>query len=393
VTPTADFDRIFGSASFLSEPVVVIAVSGGSDSTALLFRTKEKVSPATRLVAVTVDHALRQESAGEAAAVAALCARREVEHRTLRWDGDKPATGLMAAARLARYALLAKAATDLGGRVVLTGHTADDQAETIAMRMQRGEGMGLAGIAPFTLHERKVWFARPLLGERRATLRDDLRRRGIGWIDDPSNKNETFERVRVRRDLSGRTGEDSDRLIEISARAAAERTEVGHRAATVIARHAQLCAENTPTPNPSPQGGWVRGGGKIIQSAGSTGIGLDPAFLTEDSDAAIHALRIMLAVVGGTEQLPDLDESELSQSGALGDHRRVADRAVQPVPDAAAAWRGRARSPIRSSCRKSTSGRVKSVTIAGDRITGTYSDNSSGLPDLFAGRPDAGAAA
>jgi tRNA(Ile)-lysidine synthase len=310
VTPTADFDRIFGSASFLSEPVVVIAVSGGSDSTALLFRTKEKVSPATRLVAVTVDHALRQESAGEAAAVAALCARREVEHRTLRWDGDKPATGLMAAARLARYALLAKAATDLGGRVVLTGHTADDQAETIAMRMQRGEGMGLAGIAPFTLHERKVWFARPLLGERRATLRDDLRRRGIGWIDDPSNKNETFERVRVRRDLSGRTGEDSDRLIEISARAAAERTEVGHRAATVIARHAQLCAENTPTPNPSPQGGWVRGGGKIIQSAGSTGIGLDPAFLTEDSDAAIHALRIMLAVVGGTEQLPDLKRTD-----------------------------------------------------------------------------------
>jgi len=326
VTAVTDFSRIFTSDAFLSEPVIVVAVSGGSDSTALLFRTKEKVSPTTRLVAVTVDHALRPESADEAAGVAALCARHGIEHRIVRWQGDKPATGIQAAARLARYALLADAATDLGGRLVLTGHTADDQAETISMRMQRSEGLGLAGIAPATLYQRTVWFARPQLHERRAALRAWLHDRGIGWIDDPSNENETFERVRVRRELSALSGGDFGRLIETGTKAAAERIKLGGRAAGLIEKYARwqsgTAFQNTPTPDPSPQGGGghgnvaakspaplrggVRGGGKNVDA---NAISLDRGFL-EQSDAAIHALRILLAVVGGVEQLPDLWRTE-----------------------------------------------------------------------------------
>ncbi|MGE0279482.1 MAG: tRNA lysidine(34) synthetase TilS [Rhizobiaceae bacterium] len=325
VTTVTDFSRIFTSDAFLSEPVIVVAVSGGSDSTALLFRAKDKISSDSRLVAVTVDHGLRPESADESAAVGALCASHNIEHKVVRWEGDKPATGIQAAARLARYALLTQATVDLGGRLILTGHTADDQAETISMRMERGEGIGLAGIAPMTLHQRKVWFVRPQLGKRRATLREELQQRGIGWINDPSNENEAFERVRVRRDMSMLSDDDFTRLIKSGERAAARRVELGRRAAGVISRYAQLSSANTPTPNPSPQGGgglgggagespsplWggVRGGGKDVDA---DAIGLGRSFLLEQPDAAIHALRILLATVGATEQLPDL-----KRTGAL----------------------------------------------------------------------------
>jgi len=288
VTAVTDFSRIFTSDAFCSEPVLVVAVSGGSDSTALLFRTKAHLSSATRLVAVTVDHALRPESAMEAAAVGALCARHGIEHRIMRWPGDKPAAGIQAAARLARYALLAQAAVDLGGRLVLTGHTADDQAETIAMRMERGEGPGLAGIAPVTLYEREVWFARPQLGERRAALRAELRQRGVGWFDDPSNDNIAFERVRVRRDLVAMGGDAFDRLIERGAAATAERIDLGRQAAVMIGRYA------TP-----------RQAGADIDA-----IGLEPSFLLEMTSAATHALRILLATVGAAEQLPDLERTD-----------------------------------------------------------------------------------
>jgi len=327
VTFGANFPQIFGAAAFASEPVIIVAVSGGSDSTALLFRTQDTVGPATRLVGVTIDHGLRPESASEAAAVAELCAAHGIEHRTVRWEGTKPATGIQAAARWARYDLLATAAIELGGRLVLTGHTADDQAETIWMRRQRGEGLGLAGIAPVTLYDRKVWFARPQLGERRAALRAWLRERDISWFDDPSNNNEAFERVRVRRELAGLSGGGFAQLIETGVRAAAERIELGQRAAVLIERYACLpigALGNTPTPNPSPQGGGelgnvgafpsplrggVRGGGKTVSNHLEGSIVLDLPFLDEDAADAIHALRILLAVVGGTEQLPDLQRT------------------------------------------------------------------------------------
>jgi tRNA(Ile)-lysidine synthase len=294
---------MFGSTEFLSEAVVVVAVSGGSDSTALLFRTKENAAPTTRLVAVTIDHGLRPESGGEAAAVAARCAAHGIEHRVSRWEGTKPATGIQAAARLARYALLAEAATDVGARLVLTGHTADDQTETIAMRKQRGEGPGLAGIAPLTLYDRTIWFARPQLGERRDALREWLRHRGIGWIDDPSNSNQAFERVRVRRDLSALTDDEFQQLLQTGVKAAAERVDLGRRAAQLIDNHARSrVADVTSTTSPNP-------GGKAIPGSNEHTILLGTAFLQEEV-AAVHGLRILLAVVGGAEQLPDLQRTE-----------------------------------------------------------------------------------
>ncbi len=133
---------------------LVLAVSGGPDSTALMllaarWAKARKKSP--RLIAVTVDHGLRTESAREAAAVRRQAAKLGIEHRTLRWTGRKPKTGLQEAAREARYRLLGEAAREAGASCILTAHTLDDQAETVLIRLTRGSGLtGLAAMQRVT---------------------------------------------------------------------------------------------------------------------------------------------------------------------------------------------------------------------------------------------------
>lgn len=185
---------------------VIVAASGGGDSTALLHMVRcflDAEHKDVGLIAATIDHRLRPESAAEAQMVADVCDRIGVEHRTLRWESAKPQTALQANARLARYRLLTELARWQGAAIVLTGHTADDQAETVAMRQARqAEGHGLAGIDVASLSERAIWFVRPLINVYRAELRQWLASQQLGWIDDPSNDDRRFERVRVRSALS-----------------------------------------------------------------------------------------------------------------------------------------------------------------------------------------------
>ncbi len=277
-----DLDRMFGGLDLSRRQSLTIAVSGGSDSLALLLLLKNflgRRAPGVRVLAVTVDHAMRTEAADEARAVAELCRQIGVEHRTMVWTGDKPRTGLIAAAREARYRLLAEAADDFGADTIFIAHTMDDQAETVAMRARRGEGIGLAGMARATLYDERIWLIRPLLQVRREALRDHLAATGIRWIDDPTNENRRYERVRVRAAL-----EDGDvrALAEQAAAAGKERAELGRQAATLIARFATM-----------PARGLFR---------------VDPEML-DGSDAATHALRIVLAVAGGTPRLPDHDRA------------------------------------------------------------------------------------
>jgi tRNA(Ile)-lysidine synthase len=155
---------------------------------------------------LTVDHRLRPESASEVEAVARQAAALGLRHATLVWEGDKPRTGLQAAARAARYRLMAAYARAHGIGTILTAHTLDDQAETLLMRLARGSGLdGLSAMAPIgplpnseSLDGDRLVIARPLLEMSKARLQATLRQRGIGWIEDPSNASPAFERVRLR---------------------------------------------------------------------------------------------------------------------------------------------------------------------------------------------------
>ncbi len=152
---------------------LILAVSGGADSTALLFmaaawakRLKRRLKRSPKLVAVTIDHRLRPESRREAAAVKRLARRLGVAHRTLAWRGQKPRSGLQEAARAARYGLLAEAAVRAGFAHIVTAHTLDDQAETLLFRLARGSGLsGLAGMAHMSPLPRFAAAPSPLVGE------------------------------------------------------------------------------------------------------------------------------------------------------------------------------------------------------------------------------------
>ena len=183
-----------------------IAVSGGADSMALMALVagwaKRKGSAAPRLHVVTVDHGLRRDSASEAEQVAAGARQLGLAHTTLAWIGEKTATGLQEAARDARYGLLGAFAREHGLAAVLVAHTADDQAETFLMRLAHGSGVdGLAAMAVLSRRHGLV-LLRPFLDVSKRQLVATLRAAGMSWIEDPSNHNVAFERIRVRQAAS-----------------------------------------------------------------------------------------------------------------------------------------------------------------------------------------------
>lgn len=221
-------------AEFLKEalsPVdkaVIVGVSGGSDSLALLFVLQElfgAMPAAPDLIAVTIDHGLRAESAFEAQSVARLCAENGIAHRVLVWQGSKPVTGISAAARAARYGLLVQAARDAGATCIFTGHTQDDQIETFLMRKQRSKtdetSRGLAGMHGVSLLEGDIGLLRPFLNVLRRELRAWLQQRGIVWFDDPTNADTHYERPHIRHNVAA--GCDSALVLQEIATAAANR--------------------------------------------------------------------------------------------------------------------------------------------------------------------------
>lgn len=181
---------------------VLVAVSGGSDSVALLHWLVEEF-PSLILHVATVDHQLRTESAEEAATVAEMCGKLNVPHTTLVWDSLGPASS--ATSRSARYDLLHRHAVTLDAAAIVLGHTINDQAETVFMRAQRtlkdSDTRGLAGIVEWSTNQGiRLW--RPLLSKSRAQLREYLKQRQISWMDDPSNLDHGYERIRVRNTLA-----------------------------------------------------------------------------------------------------------------------------------------------------------------------------------------------
>lgn len=214
---------------------IALAVSGGGDSMAMLALTHGWARVmGIRLHVATIDHGLRKASASEAAMVAAECAALGHPHTTLRWQWDGSGN-LQDAARAARLRLIDDWRGDIAH--VLFAHTRDDQAETLLMRLVRGSGVeGLSGMAPLRRAPGgDFWQVRPLLDETRADLRHYATTLRLPFVDDPSNEDPRFDRVRARRALSALAdlGLTTEGLADTARRMDRARTALAARAASV----------------------------------------------------------------------------------------------------------------------------------------------------------------
>ncbi|HWI27955.1 MAG TPA: tRNA lysidine(34) synthetase TilS [Stellaceae bacterium] len=275
-------------APFEGAPRLAVAVSGGADSLALaLLAHGWSAAAGGDIVALTVDHRLRPESAGEAERVRAWLGQRGIAHRILRSDAPTPTRDIQAAARALRYRLLEEWCAAEGVLHLLVAHNREDQAETLLLRLARGSGLdGLAGMAAVAEH-RQCRVLRPLLGVSRARLVATLASAGQSWIEDPSNRNPAYARVRLRRAgaVLAEAGLDAERL-------AATASRLGRSRAALEAMVAALLA-SAAMPHPA---GFVR---------------LDPMILTRaPAEAGLRALAAVLAMVGGGAYPPRLERLE-----------------------------------------------------------------------------------
>ncbi|MBO6634572.1 tRNA lysidine(34) synthetase TilS [Parvibaculum sp.] len=280
-------------AAFSPSKSLAVAFSGGPDSLALLIlaaqwaRRRKGVS----LHAFTVDHGLRAASAAEAKQAAALARRLGVPHRTLRWEGIKPASGIQAAARDARYQLLRDACQEVDAGDLLVAHHLEDQAETFLLRLARGSGVdGLAAMPPARrLAEggSPVRLLRPLLGISQSRLAATIAKSGLVPILDPSNEDDRFDRVRARKALAllAPLGLDAARLARTAGQMARAREALEAEAAALLSTHAVL----------SPFGHVEMERGPLIAAPPETGL---------------RALAVLIRIVGGADYAPRLDALE-----------------------------------------------------------------------------------
>ena len=227
---------------FEAAPHLAVAVSGGADSTALAWLAHHWArARGGQVTALTVDHGLRPEATAEAEAVAQQLNMRGIAHQTLTWSGPKPSLGLQAAARQARYGLLENWCRANAVVHLLVGHHAGDQAETFLMRAERGSGPdGLAAMAPVReLSACRI--LRPLLSLEKTRLMATAQAAELVWVEDPSNDNVAFQRVRVRHALQD-GGIDTQSLAQGTVRFAGARAVLETETARWLARHVTLNA-------------------------------------------------------------------------------------------------------------------------------------------------------
>jgi tRNA(Ile)-lysidine synthase len=208
-------------------------------------RWRRRLTRGPELIAATVDHGLRPGARAEAKAVGALARRFGLRHEVLPWRGEKPKSGIEAAARAARYRLLARLAQRLGAQAIATAHTLDDQAETVLMRLAAGSGpAGLAGMRGRDVRDGLV-LLRPFLGVHKPRLLATLARAGIAWSEDPMNADPAFARVRLRaaRAALAREGLTPERMARLAERMARYEEVV---AAAVQAARARVAEPQRP---------------------------------------------------------------------------------------------------------------------------------------------------
>ena len=277
-------------------PRLAVAVSGGPDSLALcLLADRWARCRNGSIVALTVDHGLRPDSATEARRVAEWMAARSIDHRILTWQADsKPKRAVQAAARSARYRLLEEACLEAGIFFLLLAHSLDDQAETLLMRLSKGSGVdGLAAMA--TVREtRELRLLRPVLGMEKGRLLETCRREGQDWIEDPSNASERFARGRLRTAVSALAAEGL-----VPARLAGSARRAGKARAALEAS----------------VGRWLGGNASLLPEGV---VRLNRASLAEaPEEIALRALARCLQNVGGAEYPPRLERLERLRAAML----------------------------------------------------------------------------
>ena len=282
---------------------VALAVSGGADSTALLFlyhRARALDPTLPPAVVVSVDHRLRAEAAAEVAAVARRAVSLGLSHRALTWDEAAAGGNLQARAAAARRRLLLAATRERGADTLLLAHHADDQAETVLARLARGSGVvGLAAMAAWR-DEGDVAIVRPLLAIPKSRLIATLRAAGWDWIEDPSNRDERFLRARLRAagPVLEELGLTRERLVETA--------RVMARAAAALETLVDDLAARTVGTHPA---GWA-----WIDRAG---FGAAPA------EIRLRLLARLARSVAGAEHAPRLDGLEAIEAAALSGAARV----------------------------------------------------------------------
>ena len=290
--------RIIGDTALLSAftpleafPSAALAVSGGPDSMALMYLAARwaalKGRERTCIAVLTADHGLRPESAAEAEFVAGEARKLGFAHATLAWTGEKPKAGIQAAAREARYRLMAAYCRQHGIACLVAAHTEDDQAETFLMRLRRGSGLdGLAAMAPVS-ERGGLPIVRPLLGLSKARLTAHLRSLGVPFVIDPSNSNTSFERVRLRHAMKALAAAGIARpaLALSASRLGRGREALSAIAAEFLERHFR------------------------VTSLAQGQIGLE-AFGELAPEIALRVLSRALAPIGGREEPPRLTKVE-----------------------------------------------------------------------------------
>jgi tRNA(Ile)-lysidine synthase len=279
---------------------VLLAVSGGADSVALMALASRwrRGGGGTPLSVATVDHGLRTEAAGECERVQAWARELGLDCRILRIAPGLLTRNIQESARNARYALLEACAAEAGADAISTAHTLDDQAETVLMRLAHGSSVdGLAAMREVS-RRGSLLHLRPLLGTPRKRLLATLRSEGIGWIEDPSNQDMRFERVRLRRLMPalGTAGLTSRRLALLAARAARVTDALDAAASRLLRKIA------------SQEAGTLRLDGT--------------ALLNEEREVRIRAIALGIAAIAPTsrirlERLERLEET-LAAAAATG---------------------------------------------------------------------------
>ena len=315
-----EFRALFEAPPFESvlHGPIAVGVSGGADSTALAYLLGKLGLTKGQVTLLTVDHGLRAEAAEEARQVKALAPRLGFAHETLHWGGDKPTSGIQAAARDARYDLMTGWCREHGVPHLLVAHTLDDQAETFLLRLARGSGVdGLAAMMPVT-GVQGVQLVRPLLGVRKARLEATLRAAGFSWVEDPSNRNDQFARVRMRTIMQtlAADGLTAERLASTADRMATAKSALDHFMQELEARAVS------------------------INDAGFVTVNLT-AFCAAPREIGLRLLAEVCRSVGGNTYRPRFERLQRVYdailTGTLGNGTTLAGCRFGPVPPALAA--------------------------------------------------------